>query len=143
VVTADGYPTTDPAIPGDVALEQGFDGGSLFALRSAVAAHGSELGLNPQRVADLVLVVQELAANTVRHASAAGTLRLWLADGRVVCQVADGGPGLADPDAAGMQRAATGASAGRGLWIVRQLADSVEISSEPTGLTVTVTFTLD
>jgi len=143
-VTAEGQPTTDPTFPADLALEQTFDGGNLFALRSAVAAHGSELGLDEQRVADLVLVAQELAANSVRHggttAATPATLRLWRVDDRVVCQVTDGGTGMADPGAVGVQRVAAGASAGRGLWIVRQLAESVDIRSAPDGVTVTATF---
>ena len=59
-----------------------------------------------------------------------------------MCVVIDGAPGMADPDNAGRQRAAVAASAGRGLWIVRQVADTVDIASGPDGLTVTVTFGL-
>jgi anti-sigma regulatory factor (Ser/Thr protein kinase) len=139
---------SDAALPAppDVALDQPFDGSSLFSLRSAVAAHGSELGLTPHRVADLVLAAQELAANAVRHggavASVPGRLLLWREDGRVICRVTDAGPGLADPDSVGTQRADVGASAGRGLWIVRQIVDTVEIESRTDGLTVTVSLRL-
>jgi anti-sigma regulatory factor (Ser/Thr protein kinase) len=126
-----------------VALDQPFDGSNLFALRSAVAAHASELGLTPHRVADLVLATQELAANAVRHGGAVGAaparLRLWREDNRLVCQVSDGGPGMADPDGAGRHRADIGASAGRGLWIVREIMDTVDIVTRADGVTVTVT----
>ena len=125
-----------------MSLEQTFDGTNLFALRSAVAAHGAELGLSDHRVADLVLVAQELAANAVRHGgvspTAPGRLRLWREDGRVMCEVTDAGPGIADPNA-GRQRAPLAANAGRGLWIVRQLADDVTIASSPDRVTVQVT----
>jgi anti-sigma regulatory factor (Ser/Thr protein kinase) len=149
-VTPDPPATADPgaagAGPPTVALDQDFDATNLFSLRSAVAAHGSALGLTPHRVADLVLAAQELAANAVRHGGAAAgspaRLRLWRDDDRVVCQVSDAGPGLADPDGVGTQRADLAASAGRGLWIVRQLGDTVDIVSRPDGLTVTVTFGL-
>jgi anti-sigma regulatory factor (Ser/Thr protein kinase) len=149
-VTHDGPATTEPELPSpdpvDVALEQPFDDTSLFALRSAVAAHGSELGLSPHRVADLVLAAQELAANAVRHgravAASPGRLRLWREDSRVVCEVTDRGPGMADPANVGREKAAIGASAGRGLWIVRQIADGVDITSGPDGVTVRMTLAL-
>jgi anti-sigma regulatory factor (Ser/Thr protein kinase) len=149
-VTHDPPATTEPdaagTLPPEVALDQLFDSSSLFALRSAVAAHGSELGLTPHRVADLVLAAQELAANAVRHgdagAAAPARLCLWREDNRVVCQVSDGGPGMADPDGVGTQRADIRASAGRGLWIVRQIVDTVDIVSHAGGVTVTVTLGL-
>ena len=149
-MTPDPPATTEPdaagTVPPVLTLDQTFDSTNLFALRSAVAAHASELGLTSHRVADLVLAAQELAANAVRHggavAAAPARLRLCLEDGRFVCQVSDGGSGMADPDGAGTQRADIGASAGRGLWIVRQIADTVDIASGADGVTVTVTFGL-
>jgi anti-sigma regulatory factor (Ser/Thr protein kinase) len=146
VVTPDPPATTEPdagTVRPEVALDQPFDSSNLFALRSAVAAHATDLGMTPHRVADLVLAAQELAANAVRHGGAVpavpGRLRLWRDDSRVVCQVSDGGPGMADPDGVGTQRADIGASAGRGLWIVRQIVDTVDIVSGADGVTVTVT----
>ena len=48
-------------------MEQRFDATSLVSLRSAVAAHGSALGLADGRVADLVLVAHELATNALKY----------------------------------------------------------------------------
>ena len=48
-------------------LDQAFDNDSLYALREAVAAHGSQAGLAEGRVGNLVLAVHELASNAVRH----------------------------------------------------------------------------
>src|SRR5689334_10535911 len=82
------------------ALDQLFDVDSLYALRSAVAAHGAELGLVDHGMADLILVAHELATNAIRHggatAASPGRLRLWVADGVVVCEVHDSGPGLSE-----------------------------------------------
>src|SRR5690349_2570692 len=79
-------------------LEQRFDRTNLVSLRSAVAAHGSALGLAPHRVDDLVLVAHELASNAVRHGGGGGRLRVWRVDGSVYCEVADVGGGfLYDP----------------------------------------------
>ena len=54
------------------ALDQAFDSDSLYALRAAVAAHGSQAGLSDGRTRDLVLAVHELAANAVRHGAGQG-----------------------------------------------------------------------
>ena len=78
---------------GTTVLEQAFDGDSLYALRSAVAAHASAAGLTRQRVYDVVTAAHELAANAVRHGAGHGRLRLW-ADGQALhCEVSDDGPG--------------------------------------------------
>src|SRR5436309_5662448 len=87
---------------GPPALDQAFDGDSLFALRATVAAHGSRAGLSEGRTRDLVLAVHELAANAVRHGAGRGRLRLWTAPDRVRCEVVDGG---ANGDPAGAEAA--------------------------------------
>jgi anti-sigma regulatory factor (Ser/Thr protein kinase) len=128
-------------------LSETFDAHRLYALRSTVAAHGTALGLDEQRVADLVLVAHELASNAVRHGGATperpGQLRLWLEGSYVVCEVSDHGPGLRGPDMAGLRAAHPGAASGRGLWIVRRVADQTEIVTGPTGTVVTASLSLD
>jgi anti-sigma regulatory factor (Ser/Thr protein kinase) len=128
--------------PGLAALEQDFDTGSLYALRSAVSAHAAAAGLVPARVYDVVAAAHELAANAVRHGAGRGRLRLWAADGVLICQVSDDGPPAADegetPDA--------GAAApwpvdhSHGLWLVGQVADQFTIDRGPAGTTAVATF---
>jgi len=116
------------------ALDQAFDGDSLYALRAAVAAHGSQAGLSEGRTRDLVLAVHELAANAVRHGAGQGRLRLWAAQDAVRCEVTDQGtPGEAD--AARWQ-----AEPGHGLWLVRQIADSASVQSGASGTVAAVSF---
>ncbi|HET8659638.1 MAG TPA: ATP-binding protein [Micromonosporaceae bacterium] len=122
---------------GPAALDQAFDRQGLVALRAAVAAHGTGVGVPPGRVDDLVVLAHELASNAVRHGGGQGRLRLWRADGFAHCEVSDDGPGLADPEGIGRQRAPLAASDGRGLWIVRQLADEVRVRTRPGGTVVT------
>ena len=65
-------------------LEQEFDAGSLYALRSAVAAHAAAAGLSPARVYDAVAAAHELAANAVQHGGGHGRLLLLHAAGGVL-----------------------------------------------------------
>jgi anti-sigma regulatory factor (Ser/Thr protein kinase) len=119
------------------ALDQAFDSDSLYSLRAAVAAHGSQAGLSDGRTRDLVLAVHELAANAVRHGAGQGRLRLWAADDAVRCEVTDqGAPGETDAaDAARWQ-----AEPGHGLWLVRQIADSASVQSGVSGTVAAVIF---
>jgi anti-sigma regulatory factor (Ser/Thr protein kinase) len=125
---------------GTTVLEQAFDGDSLYALRSAVAAHASATGLTRQQVYDVVTVAHELAANAVRHGAGHGRLRLW-ADGHALhCQVSDDGP--PDPDPARSHNAAWRREHAHGLWIIDEVADQVSLDRASTGTTVTVTFSI-
>jgi anti-sigma regulatory factor (Ser/Thr protein kinase) len=127
---------------GTAVLEQAFDGDSLYALRSAVAAHAAAAGLPRQRVYDVVAAAHELAANAVRHGAGHGRLRLW-ADARALhCQVTDDGPPDPDPDPARDAAAAWQSGHAHGLWIIDQVADQVSLDRATTGTTVTVTFHL-
>lgn len=119
------------------ALDQAFDGDSLYALRAAVAAHGSQAGLSAGRTRDLVLAVHELAANAVRHGAGQGRLRLWAAHDAVRCEVTDeGAPG--DPD--GTDPALWRAEPGHGLWLVHRIADSASVQSGASGTVAAVIF---
>jgi anti-sigma regulatory factor (Ser/Thr protein kinase) len=144
--TADGqHPAPDrvtPVPPADVPLDQRFDSGGLFSLRAAVSAHASDLGLAADQVGDIVMIAHELASNVIRHGGTSGRLRLWRSNDSVLCQVSDTGPGLADPSAAGRAPAPLSALDGRGLWIVRQLSDRLDIDSGPDGATLTVTIAI-
>ena len=136
------------------ALDQAFDGDSLYALRSAVAAHGSRAGLAEGRTRDLVLAVHELAANAVRHGAGQGRLRLWATPEGVRCEVTDGGiadgPGAAGPGTGGPGTGSAEADAarghveaGHGLWLVRRIADGASVQSDPSGTVAAVSFRLD
>lgn len=112
-------------------LEQRFDATNLVSLRSAVAAHGGALGLDPIRVNDLVLVAHEMATNAVRHGGGNGTLRVWRVDGSIFCEVSDAGTGFlfTRPE----HRPALNATGGRGLWIIARLVDEMTVDSTDAG----------
>lgn len=132
---------TDTAGPeAQIALDQRFDADALFSLRSAVAAHASDLGAG-RAVNDAVLVAHELSSNAVRHGGGAGRLRLWRAGARLYCEISDAGQGMNDPSHAGTSRPLPSVPGGRGLWIARQLAE-ISIDTGPDGTTITAVLSL-
>jgi anti-sigma regulatory factor (Ser/Thr protein kinase) len=106
-----------------------------------VRVHADRLGADKGRAEDLTMMAHELASNAVRHGGGRGRLRLWRAGLALLCEVSDRGPGL-DDDRAGRERPAHSAPGGRGLWIVRQLADRVDVQTGPTGTIVTIVLTV-
>jgi len=113
------------------ALEYGRD---LRPVRAFVAAAAQRAGLDPARCTDLVIAASEVAANTLRHTSGTGIIRLWSADEEVLCQIEDSGF-IADP-LAGHRRPAANRSGGHGLWLVNQVCDLAEISTSELGTTI-------
>lgn len=124
-------PLPDPPTP---PAELGFGPGSLVGLRELVSRQAAAAGLGPGRAADLVLAVDEVATNSLRHGGGRGTLRVWPEDGALVCEVRDAGR-LQDP-MAGRERPTSERDGGRGLWMVNQLCDLVQLRSFPDGAAV-------
>ena len=116
------------------ALELAFGDGPLEALRWLAGRAAAEAKLGASRAADFVLAVHELATNTVRHGGGRGTLRLWREPDALVCEVSDAG--RLDQPLAGRERPLAGQSGGRGLWIVNQVCDLVQIRCFATGTVV-------
>jgi anti-sigma regulatory factor (Ser/Thr protein kinase) len=84
---------------------------------------------------DFVLAVSEAAANSIAHAGGRGVLRLWREGARLVAEISDRGV-LADPLAGRGRPRPDSADGGRGLWIINQLCDLVEMRALPTGTTL-------
>jgi anti-sigma regulatory factor (Ser/Thr protein kinase) len=106
----------------------------LSQVRALVLQHAREAGLTEGRANDLVLAVSEVAANTLRHTQSSGTLAIWHDEDEVVCEVHDGGT-ITDPSV-GTRKPPPDASGGHGLWLVRQVCDLVELTSDVNGTTV-------
>jgi anti-sigma regulatory factor (Ser/Thr protein kinase) len=112
----------------------------LSQVRALVLQQAREAGLPEDRASDLVLAVSEVAANTLRHTRSSGTLAIWHDADEVVCEIRDAGV-IADP-LAGQRRPPANASGGHGLWIVHQICDLVELTSDASGTTVRMHMTL-
>jgi anti-sigma regulatory factor (Ser/Thr protein kinase) len=121
-------PLTDP--PAGAALLTYRD--DLARVRAFIAGHAARAALPDRQVRDLVLAVAELAANTLAHTSGPATLAIWATTSEVICQVRDSGhiketlTGRLRPDPADL-------GGGRGLWVVNQLCDLVEIRTGRNG----------
>lgn len=109
----------------------------LGSVRRFVAARASAAGLSPRRIADLVMAVSELAANTLAHTRGAGTLLTWTTADEIICEIRDGGH-LADERAGHSRPAPDQLGGGRGLWVVREVCDRVEISTDALGVAIRV-----
>jgi anti-sigma regulatory factor (Ser/Thr protein kinase) len=128
-------------------LDRTFDSDTLSTLRADVRAGAERAGLANRRVSDVVLAVHELAANAVRHGAGGGRLRMWNLAGTLHCQVDDGDPppdpaaGPGDPDASSQIPAGSLPDMpGHGLWVVRHVADQMQILSAPGGTLARVSF---
>ena len=109
-----------------------FDAHSLGHVRELVEQAAAAARLGPARTADLVLAVNEVAANSIRHGGGRGALRTWVSHHEgVVCEVRDGGH-IDDP-LVGRRERPPGVVDGRGLWIANQLCDLVEVRTSPDG----------
>jgi anti-sigma regulatory factor (Ser/Thr protein kinase) len=104
-------------------------GGRAFVRSSALGQ-----GLSPDRVDDLVLAANEVITNSIRHAGGRADLAMWRENGTLVCEVRDQGH-LADA-MAGRLAPAPSATTGRGLWLVNELCDLVQIRSAESGTVV-------
>ncbi|MEU9037036.1 sensor histidine kinase [Streptomyces sp. NPDC048352] len=126
-------PLPEPA-PGAASLD--YVSGDLALVRDFAESWARDTSLSPGRRGDLILAVSEAAANSLAHGGGRGTLRLWTAGGQgVVAEVQDGGR-LADPLAGRRRPALASTNGGRGLWMIHQLCDLVEIRATHTGLTL-------
>lgn len=118
-----------PTPPGDASvLDYATD---LRPVRRFIAASSHRTGLAAERAADLVLAVSELAANTLRHTDAGGTVTIWHTPDHVVCQVHDSG-WITDP-LAGHRMPPDSLRRGSGLWLVNQLCDLTQTRTTPSG----------
>ncbi|MEU6313610.1 sensor histidine kinase [Streptomyces sp. NPDC047014] len=110
--------------------------GQLGEVREYTEGWARGTALSPLRRGDLVLAVSEAAANSLSHGGGKGALRLWSTPGAgVVAEIRDGGH-LADPLAGRRRPTLASAHGGRGLWMIHQLCDLVEIRAAADGLTL-------
>jgi anti-sigma regulatory factor (Ser/Thr protein kinase) len=110
----------------------------LRALRPETERFAAGHGLTDLALYRFVVAVNELTTNAVRHGGGAGLLELRLVGAVLQCRVTDNGPGmppLRHDDTPPEPRDLNG----RGLWLARQNASSLDIDSQPSGTSVSLT----
>jgi anti-sigma regulatory factor (Ser/Thr protein kinase) len=127
-----GGPLPDPpVIPEEVTFDSPDD---LEAMRRFVAEQAVAEGIAAECADGLVLAVDEVVTNALRHGGGRGTVRAWSQDGGVVCEVADTGT-ITEP-LVGRVRPDLNRHGGRGLWIANHFCDLVQIRSSRAGTVV-------
>jgi anti-sigma regulatory factor (Ser/Thr protein kinase) len=120
--------------PPPSSVEFAFGLGSLGGVRSLVVGEARRAGLGERRAADAMAAVNEVASNSMRHGGGSGVLRIWTTADSVICEVTD--RGYIDEPLVGRMRPGVDRPGGRGLWMVNQLCDLVQVRSHPTGTTI-------
>jgi anti-sigma regulatory factor (Ser/Thr protein kinase) len=106
------------------------------ATRHTVEQYARSCGLGDEQVEALELAAAELVTNSLRHGGGEGTLAMWTEAGAAVVEFSDAGH-LRDP-LAGRLPPPPGQESGRGLYLVNQLCDLVQLRSSSEGTTVRV-----
>jgi anti-sigma regulatory factor (Ser/Thr protein kinase) len=119
-------PLPEPPVKLD---ELPFVGHDLATLRAWVDAHAARSGLGPSRTEDLVLAVNEIVTNSVRHGGGGGILRMWETTDTVVSEITD--HGQIDLPMIGREQPTLDQTSGFGLWIANQVCDLVQVRTFP------------
>lgn len=117
-------------------LDLRFTLAGLATARRRLAGCLAQAGLRDARAEDFLLAVHEVMCNAIQHGGGSGHVLLYCDGSMLRCEVTDHGPGLSHdkiprtlPDPG---------TCGRGLWLVRELTDSVTISANGHGTIVTL-----
>jgi anti-sigma regulatory factor (Ser/Thr protein kinase) len=120
-----------PPPPHAAALK--FDGSNLAAVRAATAGQALCVNMSATDTDNLVLAVNEVATNAVRHGGGTGTLWLWHEDEAIAAQIHDNGH-LSDL-MAGRLPPPPDSPGGHGLVVVNSLCDLLRVYTGARGTT--------
>ncbi|GGR85639.1 hypothetical protein GCM10010169_32400 [Micromonospora fulviviridis] len=135
-------PRTVVPIEHSLLIAEAFDQAQVTELRHSVTSCAHAAGLAGQQLDDFVLAVNELITNAVRHGGGQGRLRLWRRAGELVCEVADHGHGISAQRLGDRARPAPDTAGGWGLWLARELSDTMAVETGEAGTIVRITTAL-
>ena len=123
--------------PTDAVLRGIYGAADVPATRRTVAQYARTVGLPEEQVEVLALAASELATNSIRHGGGTGSVAMWATPSAVVVEFGDSGR-LDDP-LTGRRRPSLEQEGGRGVYLVNQLCDLVQLRSSDHGTTIRLT----
>jgi anti-sigma regulatory factor (Ser/Thr protein kinase) len=129
------WPAAAPIVLGPPDDRLTFGAWQLHEVRAAVERAVSAADYQLEHAEDVVLAVNEVATNAVEHGAHVAELCLWTGP-ELICEVHDRGV-LGDP-LPGLQAPHPSNPKGRGVWIARQLCDTLHIWADSSGTHVRV-----
>jgi anti-sigma regulatory factor (Ser/Thr protein kinase) len=126
-------PLPEPRVTPEVTT---FELGDLGDLRLFARTRALAFGLSESKAGDLVLALNEIATNSLRHGGGKGALRLWAEEGYVISEIRD--DGRIDRPMIGRERPVYGQASGLGVWLANQVCDLVQIRTFPNGSAVRI-----
>ncbi|MEU4479875.1 ATP-binding protein [Micromonospora sp. NPDC023966] len=135
-------PRTVVPIEPSLLIAEAFNQAQVTELRHSVTSCAHAAGLGGQRLDDFVLAINELITNAVRHGGGQGRLRLWRGPAELVCEVADHGHGISVQRLRDRARPAPDTAGGWGLWLARELSDTMAVETGEAGTIVRITAAL-
>jgi serine/threonine-protein kinase RsbW len=115
--------------------EMKFTAEQLPAVRRFAEIHARRYEVDDALIGDLVIAVNEIATNAVRHGSPHAELRMWTEKGRVIAEIRDSGSWALPTDPGGSPPAPE-AEGGMGIWVARQICSAVHIRTGINGTVV-------
>jgi anti-sigma regulatory factor (Ser/Thr protein kinase) len=113
----------------------------LSPARQQGSRYGRLLGLSADGIANLQLIITELATNSLQHGNGKCWLAWWEHNGYLVCEARD--TGVLDDPLAGRRPPGGQGTSPRGLFVVNALADLVRTHTTPAGTTIQAFLRLD
>lgn len=112
-----------------------FDEHSLTEFRAFVERTARNLEMSAAKGIDLVIAASEAAANAIEHGGGSGIGRVWRSGSEVICAIENSSGGI-DNLAAGFVTPGWAEERGRGIWMMRQLCEWVDLRSTADGTSV-------
>lgn len=124
-------PAPAPVLLGPPDLRLEFSAWKLHEVRKYVERAMKAAAYEIERAEDIVLAINEVATNAVEHGTPEARLSLWAGPDGLVVEIDDGGT-LRDP-LPGLQAPHPAEPRGRGIWIARQVCDTLHVWADERG----------